>query len=246
MDETILEAEAVDERLERRAGRAQCLSSCRPARRGACRNNPPTPHVRALRRWHYRPPEWRPKRRARATARSRAKALERALHRRIDGQPMNAALLRLERDDLIGGMRRERRHRLACALVPAPALAGAISSRGTTRLRDGAVEHAVARRARPVRRCAVGPPRFRRLRQGDQQSRLRRATAVAAPCRSRPARPRGCLRDCRHRAPASDRAREFRALLSACSSSKSAGHLPQLGAKAAVFARLEQTRHLHR
>ncbi len=47
---------------------------------------------------------------------------------------------------------------------------------------------------------------FRRLRQGDQQRCLPRASAASAPCRNRPAPPPGCLRDCRHRGRRSGKA----------------------------------------
>ena len=47
MDEAVLEAEPVDERLERRAGRAQRRASCRPGRRGARRNSPASRRARS-------------------------------------------------------------------------------------------------------------------------------------------------------------------------------------------------------
>ena len=134
--------------------------------------------------------------RARALARQFLQAL---LQARVDGQ-RDAACCRRGRHHLVGRMRRQHRHR--------PAAGGhrlALGARDLVRAecrasRRDAVEHAVARAARAAPR-AVGPALLRRLRQRHQQRRLARASAGAAPCRNRPARPRGCLRDCRHRAP---------------------------------------------
>ena len=57
---------------------------------------------------------------------------------------------------------------------------------------------------------AIGPARFRRLRQGHEQRRLGGRKPLAAPCRNRRAKRRACLRDCRHRARAPDRGRGSR------------------------------------
>ena len=75
--------------------------------------------------------------------------------------------------------------------------------------RGDAIEHAVAGVARGSD-GAVGAALLRRLRQRDQRAPPRPASGGAAPCRNRPARRRARLRDCRHRAQGSDRARGSR------------------------------------
>ena len=95
--------------------------------------------------------------------------LQRLLQRGVDGQPMDFPPRR-QRDGLIGGVRRQRRHRLAAGRH-AVELGQRHFVGGNASRRCNAVEHAVAGVARRRRR-AVRPAQLRRLRQGDQQRRL--------------------------------------------------------------------------
>ena len=123
----------------------------------------------------------------------------------VDGQPVHAPA-GLGGDDLIGGMRRQQRQRLARMRHCFQFGAGNLVAR-----RDAGRPWRCGRargRAPPAPRRPNGPagavPAIAAARPG---ARLRRATGAWAPCRNRRARPRGCLRGCRHRAPASGRAK---------------------------------------
>ena len=110
MRDAVLEGEPVDEGLQRRAGRAQRLGHVDLAGaalveiigRGDARQHLAGGVVDREDRDREIGPE-----RARPLARQ---VFEVLLQRRVDGQPMDL-LLRQRRDGLIGGMRRQRRHR---------------------------------------------------------------------------------------------------------------------------------------
>ena len=96
-------------------------------------------------------------------------------------------------------------------------LAAAASSAQITPGANHAVEHQVARRERHLwdRGPAVAP---RAIAAAPPAAPPRPSSAASAPCRNRRGSPRGCLRCCRHRAPASGRASRISSLLSCCSS----------------------------
>ncbi len=176
----------------------------------------------------------------------RARPLERQflqglLQAGVDGEPVNAAI-RLGRDHLIGGMRRQHRQRLALARYVRRFRARDLVARHHAGRRR-AVEHAVARRPRHVRK-AIRPAQFRRLRQRDQERRLRQrelarllaeigergsadAFQVAAIGRQRQIE------------------RENLILAQRMFELERARDLAQLGAEAAMLARLQKARHLH-
>ena len=171
MRDAVLEGEPVDERLQRRAGRAQRVGHVDLA--GAAlveivRRRRPAP---ALRRWHCPPRGSRPRDRARAPrARSRARS-SRFFCKPASMVSRWTLRLRQRRDRLIGGMRRQRRHRPARARQRASSLASAISSAGT--LPALAMRSSTRSRAAPRRiGRTVRPAQLRRLRQRDQQRRL--------------------------------------------------------------------------
>ena len=216
MRQPVLEGHAVDERLERRAGRAQRLRHVDLA--GAA-----LVEIigRADARAHFaalivdRDDGDRNLRAERMRALAR-KLFQSPLQIGVDGEPVHA-LVRLGGDHLLGGMRRQHRHVFA-RVRHRLRLGARASSRATDAGGDIAIEHAVARGPRGFR-ITIRPAHFRRLRQRDQQRGFGQATAAAAPCRNRQAKPRGSLPGFRHRAQASDITREFASLLSARSSS---------------------------
>ena len=152
--------------------------------------------------------------------------------------------LRHGRDGLIGGMRRQRRHRPPAGRQRASSLASATSSAGilpalamrsSTRSRAARAPHgpndpAGAVRAIAAARPAAPPPR---------------AKASSAPCRNRRATPRGCLRDCRRRAQASGKAPSTSSLLRLRSISMARTIWRSLAPSVRSVARLEQPRDLH-
>ena len=164
------------------------------------------------------------------------------LQRRVDGQAVNARV-RLQRHDMIGRMRREGRHRLARMRHRLRLGARDFIARHDA-LRHGTRSSTRSRAARARVGIAIRPPRFRRLRQRHQQRRFAErqparllaeigqrggadAFEIAAIGRQRQIE-RQDLR-------LAQRMFEF----------ERARHLAQLGAEAAVLARLQQPRHLH-
>ena len=169
MNDAVLEAEPVDEGLERRARRAHGVGHVDLA--GAlileiAGGADPGEHLAArMIDGEDRDRDVRPERPG-ALARER---LEARLPRAVDGEA-DQRTARHRRHGLVGGMGGEHRHRRASC-----------RHRLGLRLRDlgvgeqaarrDAVEHAVARAPRRLG-GAVRPPRLRRLRQRDEQRRL--------------------------------------------------------------------------
>ena len=241
MDEAVLEAEAVDERLQRRARRAQRLRHVHLA--GAARveiigGGDARPHLAGcVVDGENGDGDLRPQR-AGALARE---LFQRALQIGVDGQAMDAAL-RLGGDHLIGGVRRQHRQRLPLARHGFRLGAGDLVARHRAGVRR-ALEHAVARGLRALGE-AIRPAQFRRLRQRHQERRLaerqlarllaeigeRRgadAFEIAAVGRERQIK------------------REHLRLAQMPFELERAHHLPQLRRHVAVLARLQQPRHLH-
>ena len=166
MNQPILERETVDEGLERGAGRAQRLGHVDLA--GAAlvevvgardaREHLAGRIVHRDDRHRNVGPE-----RAGALA---CKLFERLLHVRVDRERDHLAALRCS-DRLIGGMRREHRHRPASTMHALGFREDDLVGRHAVRLRD-AVEHAVARALGDFRQT-VGTARLGRLRDRDQQ-----------------------------------------------------------------------------
>ena len=167
--------------------------------------------------------------------------LELLLQGRVDGQAVDA-LPRLQHHDLVGGVRRQRRQRLALTRHRLGLGAGALVFRNDA-LRDGPVEHDIARPAGGGG-TTVRPAKLRRLRQGDQKRGLRES------------QPLRLLRKVsqRRRADAFQIAaigrqrqikRQDLALGQRGFELQRAGNLAQLGAEAAVLARLQKARDLH-
>ncbi len=169
MDDAVLEPHAIDEGLERRAGRADRLSDVDLAgaplieianRRHACQNFA----ARDIDRHH--PDRDIGTQRLAAVAHQLFKL---ALQGRIDREVMQLAVRR-RRHGLIGRMRTQHRHR-------EPARRHRFAPRlrdldiGREARRADAIEHAVARAPRRVDR-AVRPAQFGRLRQGDEKRDL--------------------------------------------------------------------------
>ena len=241
MQQAVLEAEPVDERFERGAGRAQRQRHVDLAG---------TALVEIIGRGHARAHlaafivhrqdgdrNLRPER-VRPLVRQ---ILQGLLQAGVDGEPVNAAI-GLRSDHLVGGMRRQHRQRLALARHACRFRARDLVARHHAGRRR-AVEHAVARRLRGIRK-AIRPAQFRRLRQRDQQCRFRQrklarllaeigerggadAFQVAAI---------GCQRQVK---------RKNLVLAERLFELERARDLAQLGAEAAMLARLQQPRHLH-
>ena len=118
---------------------------------------------------------------------------------------------------LIGGMRRQRGHRTplrrheigfgARDFVCGNRVSAAM--RSSTRVTGALVRDRASDRAAALPAIAAAQP----------AAPLPSASAASAPCRNRPARLRECLRDCRHKAQATDRAQGFHPCCSARSSS---------------------------
>ncbi len=207
MQQAVLEAETVDERLQGRAGRAQRLRHVDLAGAALVEiigGGDTRTHLAA--RIVDREDGDRNLRAERVRPFAR-QLLQRLLQAGVDGEPVNAAV-GLGGDDLIGGMRRQHRQS-PCAHAARLRISRARSRRAAPRRpppRDRA-----RGRAPPAPRPESDPAgAIPATAAAPPEARLRRATAGAAPCRNRRARRRGCLPDCRHRAPASDRATEFR------------------------------------
>ena len=175
MDEAVLEAETVDEGLERRARRAHRRRHIDLAGAAAVEII-----GRGDAREHLAGRMIDGEDRNRDVGTQRAGALARQLlqvplQRRFYGEAVEAALWR-GRDHGIGRMRRQHRHRLAP--IRHRLLFG---TRDLVRRHDArqgdAVEHAVAGVARRVDR-AIRPALLRRLRQGDQHGRLAQRQAA--------------------------------------------------------------------
>ena len=203
MGDAVLEGEAVDERLQRRAGRAQRVGHVDLA--GAAlveiirRRNARQHFAGGVVHGEDRDREIRSER-LRPLARQ---VLQIFLQARVDGQPMDLEL-RHGRDGLIGGMRRQRRHRPPAGRNRVQFGKCDFVGGNPSGLGD-AVEHAVARRPRrhePSDPAGAAPA----IAAARPAAPLPPAKASSAPCRNRRATPRGCLRDCRHRAQASDKA----------------------------------------
>ena len=183
-------------------------ASCRPGRRGAHRNSPPRRRARALRRFvvdrKYGHGNIRPERPARGQTRDPANP---SATREIDGQAVDHGC-RFVQPPLgrpHGGQARE----IACALWHRLGLGtGDLVARRRRRGRDP-VQHAVARGPRGLR-VTVWPAQFGRLRQRDKQGRLARALFARLLAEIGERSGARHLRDCRHRARASDKARGFR------------------------------------
>ena len=175
MDEAVLEAEAVDERLQRRAGRAQRLRSCPPGRRGAHRNRPASRHGRAPRRSRCRPPESRARCRGRASAPARARARARALPDFfcMPASMVSRTSLRDGRrgDRPVGGVRRQHRHAGGARSAPARPWRARSRRPALCRSRRSGRARGRAPCAPPSAR-AIRPAQLGRLRQRHQQRRL--------------------------------------------------------------------------
>ena len=240
MHQPVLEAERIDEGFKRGAGRAQRLRHVHLA--GAL-------PVEIIGRCDARTDfaggvidrdngdGYVAAERLRALARER---LQIALQMKVDGQAMLGGVGR-RRHRLIGGMRSQRRHRLArlrhrFQLCERDLVGG--NEHG-----GGAVEHAVARHARDLRR-AVGPARFRRLRQRYQQSRLmqRQPLRLLAEIGQRGGAHAFKIAAIGGKAEIE---RKDVALGQRGFELDRARHLPQLGGEAALAARLQQARDLH-
>ncbi len=241
MDEPILDAEAIDEGLERRAGRAQRLCHVDLARargieivrRGNAREDLAAGVIERQDRDRDHRPE-----RAGAVARQVFEAL---LQRGVEREAMNAALGR-RRDHRVGGVRRQHRHWLASGrhrLEPRPL---DLVERHDAGGRD-AIEHAVARIARGLDR-AVGPAQFGRLRQRDEQRGFRE---IEAPRLLAEIGERGGADAFEIAAIGREAEIERQDLVFPERALKldRAHDLAQLGGERALVARLEQTRHLH-
>ena len=167
--EALLERERIDEGLQRRARRAGGAGHVDRAIAGG---------VVVIRRAdaganfsarvvddHHRRRQFRPQPRDALLD----ERLEPRLQPRVDGEPDDPGLL-VGGDRFFGGMRGERRKGQARSRDRL-----AFSRRGVVGANRAAlgeaIKHAVARGARRLRR-AIRPPRFRRLRQGDQQRRF--------------------------------------------------------------------------
>ncbi len=94
---------------------------------------------------------------------------ERLLNVGIDGERDDLSALRCA-DRLIGGVRREHRHRTAAAMHALGFRLRDFVGRNAAGVRN-AIEHAVARAMRALGRT-IGPPHFGRLRDRDQQRRF--------------------------------------------------------------------------
>ncbi len=242
MQQAVLEGEAVDERLQGRAGRAQRLRHVHLAGAALVEiigGADARAHLagfivdrqdgdRDLRAERARPLE--------------RQFLQALLQAGVDGEPVDAAA-GLGRDHLIGGMRRQHRQRLARMRHGCRLCARDFVTRHHAGRRR-AVKHAVARRPRGLR-IAIGAAQFRRLRQRDQERRFRQrqlarllaeigersgadAFQIAAIGRQRQIQ------------------RENLHLAERMFELERARDLAQLGVDATVLARLQQPRHLHR
>ena len=199
MGEALLEGQRIDEGLERRARRAR---RARHVDRAVARGIVIVGRADAGANFAGRIVDDDDRRRQfRPEARDAlfGQRLELRLQPRVDRE-LDDLRLAVGGDRFFGGVRGQRREgqaRLRDRL--------ALGRRGVVGADDAArgdaVEHAVARGARALRRT-IGPPRFRRLRQRDQQRRLGDGETAAAPCRNRRARPRARPRDCRRTAQA--------------------------------------------
>ena len=208
MGEAQLEAEAVDQRLERRAGRADGAWSCRQSRRSGCRTARPSRPRRGFRRSRYRRRRWPP----RPWGRSAGPAPPPAAPARPAGAcrwsvrpcaPSGCALT-------------------ACSAIWAASMGKSRRAVGTGSRLAATASSSAARPRRPAGRApcrgcaarrgriAVGAARLGRLRQRDQQSRLGGGQPRRLLAEIGQASRRGCPRYCRHRAPASGRDRGSR------------------------------------
>ena len=170
MNETVLEGETVDERFQRRAGRAH---------RAGHVDLPGAPVVEIIGRADMRQHvaalivDRDNRDRNIRTQRDGAVARQRFQHflqAGIQRQPDHRRILD-GGEGLIGGMRRQNRHRLAQPRHRNGLGLSRVLNRYAAIL-DHAVEHAVARDARDVG-MTIEPARFRRLRQRHQNSRFR-------------------------------------------------------------------------
>ena len=159
----------------------------------------------------------------------------------VDGKPVNAGC-GLGGDDLIGGMRRQHRQRFARMRHAFRFRARNFIARHRARRRHP-IEHAVARGACDVRK-AIGPAQFGRLRQSHQQRRFaqRQPPRLLAEISQRG-------RADAFQVAAIGRQRQIKrknlVLAERIFELERARDLAQLGAKAAMLARLQQPRHLH-
>ena len=176
--------------------------------------------------------------RPRALARQR---LEARLPRAVDGQA-DQRTPGVRRHRRVGGMRREHRHRR-----PSVGHRLGLGLRdlgvGEQAARRDAVEHAVARAPRRLG-GAVGPARFRRLRQRDEQRRLaqREPPRLLAEIGERGGADAFEIAAIGREAEVE---REHLVLGERALELDGAHDLPQLGGERALAARLEQTRDLH-
>ena len=185
-----------------------------PAGAAGIEDNPPSRPRRGFRRSWRRPGPWRPRASGRAScAASRATASSpsctRLLMRQLVARARTARCAA------------RRRRRAAASAGSAMRGAGDVFERGALGLalaeQAGARPCASSTRSRAAcgaGEVAVGPAALRQLRQRDEKGGLRDASAASAPCRNRRAMRRARLRDCRHRAPASDSVRGSRACVS--------------------------------
>ena len=184
-DQALFEGQPVDERFQRRAGRAARRGSCRSSRSGWRRNSRPSRPRRGSRRSWRRPAPWRretrgPSLRGRIPgdrfqpfldALARASAWCRSSRRRLAQRRVGD----------MGGKRRQ--GEAACRRR---AQRGAGRPRARRARRPSTMRASTRSRAAcAALRMAVGPARLRQLRQGDQQGRLRHGQPASAPCRNR-------------------------------------------------------------
>ena len=245
MNKSVLEAQSVDERLERRAGRAQRLRQIHLA--GA-------PLIEIIRRpdmrahfagrvvdEEHRERDIGAERRRQCADAPACKLLQVFLHVGIDRQPHFAAGRHLG-NRVICGMRREHRHgttagRHRFGLGQRDLVGRHAAGCGK------AVEHAIARGAR-TRRRAIRPSRFRRLRQRHQQRRFaerkppRLLAEIGQRCRADAFDIAAVGREIeieRKNVVLAQRLLDF----------DRAHDLAKLGGKIAIAARLQEPRHLH-
>ena len=241
MQQPVLEGETVDEGLQRRAGRAQRIAHVDLAGAAGVEiigGADARAHLAAL---VVDRDNGDGNLRAKRAGAFQRELLQVALQTGVDGQPVHAAS-GLGGDDLVGGMRRQHRQRLALMRHRLRLGAGDLVARYGAGRRH-AVEHAVARGAGRIRE-AVRPAEFRRLRQRHQQGRFgkrefsrffaeigqrRRAHAfqIAAI---------GCQREIE---------RQDLRLAQRMLDLEGAHDLAQFCGDGAMFARLQQARHLH-
>ena len=199
MDEAVLEAEPVDERLERRARRAQRLRHVDLAGAASVEIIGRGDAGAAPRRSRDRPRGSRPRCPGRARGRARAPSSSRLFcSGRIDGE----AVQRRGRARRRPPRRRRAAPASASACVPSGtgsclAPRDLVEPESRRRRRRGRARGRARRaRPRPSGRAGAAPA----IAAARPAAPPRRASGGAAPCRNRRATRRARLRDCRHRA----------------------------------------------